>query len=508
MVQETPPKPDPELFEDSQPLLTKKDSQSRRGLRSRLPRVRAPDRSVWHSSQPQRAQAVSFNGSEHSFSSSHYDERVPVPYLHQCFHVEQILGEGSFGVVYRVRSLDDGRRYAVKVANRRFRGPRDRQHQLQEVAKHEQLPPHPHCVRFVKAWEEDYRLHIQTELCDRSLAAYTECHHDLPEHLVWKFLVDLLLGVKHLHDHNLVHLDIKPENIFISKQGYCKLGDFGLVFDLKLQDDSWDPLDGDPCYLAPELMDGQFTKAADIFSLGITVLELACDLELPGRGRNWHTLRSGSLPDYVVQRLSPDLRRVIELMMNPDPKQRITVNQLLELPEVQSVLRWRRPYVASKRAVAWVEDLYLLGVFWLQSFLLAVWRFPVSGVKALSTWWQPRAPAEQSLVDSECFSDDDVFEDSILSQGPSSACQDRLKMNLSLNGSSLGLFDSDYSPKRSTPKPLRHRPGQRLHSTPTLLATSGKVHSRRWSSFPPPPFDLSLADSEESTGVRPLAGSA
>ncbi|KAH8035163.1 hypothetical protein HPB51_004404 [Rhipicephalus microplus] len=112
-------------------------------------------------------------------------------------------------------------------------------------------------------------------------------------------------GVKHLHDRHLVHLDIKPENIFISREGYYKLGDFGLVLDLK-QDDSSDPLEGDPCYLAPELMGGDFTKAADIFSLGITALELACDLELPSRGGNWHALRSGTLPHYIAQyRLCP-----------------------------------------------------------------------------------------------------------------------------------------------------------------------------------------------------------
>ncbi|KAH8035164.1 hypothetical protein HPB51_004405 [Rhipicephalus microplus] len=95
--------------------------------------------------------------------------------------------------VYKVRSLDDGRWYAVKVASRQFRGHRDRRLKLQEVAKHELLPPHPHCVRFIKAWEEDHRLYILTELCECSLAAYAEKHHDLSEQFVLELLVDLLL---------------------------------------------------------------------------------------------------------------------------------------------------------------------------------------------------------------------------------------------------------------------------------------------------------------------------
>ena len=45
-------------------------------------------------------------------------------------------------------------------------------------------------------------------------------------------MVDLLKALQHLHDHDLVHMDIKPENIFIGMDGICKLGDFGLMIDL------------------------------------------------------------------------------------------------------------------------------------------------------------------------------------------------------------------------------------------------------------------------------------
>ena len=44
--------------------------------------------------------------------------------------------------------------------------------------------------------------------------------------------MDLLKALQHLHDHDLVHMDIKPENIFIGMDGICKLGDFGLMIDL------------------------------------------------------------------------------------------------------------------------------------------------------------------------------------------------------------------------------------------------------------------------------------
>lgn len=60
--------------------------------------------------------------------------------------------------------------------------------------------------------------------------------------------------------------------------------------------------EGDCRYIAPETLHSVFTKAADIFSLGITILELASKLELPKNGYLWHTLRSGMLPDHFLPR--------------------------------------------------------------------------------------------------------------------------------------------------------------------------------------------------------------
>ncbi|KAH7979644.1 hypothetical protein HPB49_010266 [Dermacentor silvarum] len=364
--------------------------------------------------------------------------------------------------VYKVRCLDDGRWYAVKVANRQFRGQRDRRRQLEEVAKHELLPPHPHCVRFIKAWEEDYRLYIQTELCECSLATYTEKHHNLSEQLVWEFLVDLSLGVKHLHDHDLAHLDIKPENIFISKNGYYKLGDFGLVLDLK--------------------------RVRMLPVLGITVLELACDLELPSRGENWHALRSGTLPHHLAQCLSPQLHSVIQQMMHPDPQQRITADQLLALPDIRQVRLRRKLYVARKRAVSWVQDMLLLTWFWVQSYLVATWRVPRSCIKPLFASSRPSVAHRTSNLDTDCFSDDETFGESL--NHDLGEHQDSLGVNLS--SFERSFCDGGHSLERSTPKPLRHRYDQRLHSTPTALFSSQR--SRSNSTPAPVAFNLSVGD--------------
>jgi len=267
-----------------------------------------------------------------------YDLKKHRSFFDQCFIVEGNLGCGSFGKVYKVKSKEDGKYYAVKKSREKFKGHSDRVRKLEEVAKHEELPDHRNFVKFYRAWEERQRLYIQIELCQMSLSTYAEKHHNIPEEVIWQFLIDLLQAVKHLHDRSLVHMDIKPDNIFISFDGYCKLGDFGLVVDLN--EDLKEVQEGDPKYLAPEVLQNSnnISCAADIFSLGMTILELATDLDLPRGGDPWHQLRNGQIPAHLLESLSDDLIQIIRRMIEPDHLKRATVNELLDTPKIKKLI--------------------------------------------------------------------------------------------------------------------------------------------------------------------------
>lgn len=104
-----------------------------------------------------------------------------------------------------------------------------------------------------------------------------------------------------MHDKDLIHLDIKLDNILITKDNVCKLSDFGNVYDLN-SNDKLSGNEGDSRYVAPELMDGNFCKASDVFSLGLTMLELAYNLDLPRNGDTWQELRNGEFPFGCMRR--------------------------------------------------------------------------------------------------------------------------------------------------------------------------------------------------------------
>lgn len=289
--------------------------------------------------------------------------------------------------------MTDGKLYAIKRTS--ITSNSDRLRKLQEVRNHQTLPPHPNCVTYYDSWEEDGYLYIQTELCRTSLNQVLEDWDDnkLPEQMIWEYLMDLLLAVKHLHDHDLIHMDIKPDNIFISFDGVAKLGDFGLMcsvpdlnssrmtsskcntsfslfsnttndslfFDeddpMTIEDDddamnlsttaninnnigdedSIDSIDeGDSKYLASETMQGKFTKAADIFSLGITIFEIASGLELPKQGKVYHKLRHNQIEDLYFNSLSAELAQIIRMMMEENYSKRPTIDELLQLESIRS----------------------------------------------------------------------------------------------------------------------------------------------------------------------------
>lgn len=102
-------------------------------------------------------------------------------------------------------------------------------------------------------------------------------------------------AVQHVHEKGFIHLDIKPTNFFVSKDRTVKLGDFGKALHIDTIDRLVDnDVEGDVIYMAPELLSKQLTQKADIFSLGVSLLEIASSMNMPQSGFLWKKLRDGS----------------------------------------------------------------------------------------------------------------------------------------------------------------------------------------------------------------------
>jgi len=152
----------------------------------------------------------------------------------------------------------------------------------------------------------------------------------------------------------MVHLDIKPENIFLKNEQF-KLGDFGLVSKVS----SRDVEEGDSRYMSMELLSGDhadLTKS-DIFSLGITLYEvcLGSTKVLPSNGPEWQSLRSESIT--APSNTPDDLLQIIKKMMSSAYRERPSASDLLKLPELLSdeqkmLFREREKVVQANQALA------------------------------------------------------------------------------------------------------------------------------------------------------------
>uniref|UniRef100_A0A1I7ZIL0 non-specific serine/threonine protein kinase n=1 Tax=Steinernema glaseri TaxID=37863 RepID=A0A1I7ZIL0_9BILA len=163
--------------------------------------------------------------------SSSYRPSCKDSFFDQCFTKTAVLGRGDFGEAVSVISKNTSKASAVKRQLRPYRSEYDRERALREVRNLELLPDHPNLLHLELAWEEHGRMYIQTELCVGNLEKYSHVH-DLSELEVAFIFKDVLKALEAMHEKGLIHYDVKPENILISPDGYCKLGDYGLVFDL------------------------------------------------------------------------------------------------------------------------------------------------------------------------------------------------------------------------------------------------------------------------------------
>jgi serine/threonine protein kinase len=134
-------------------------------------------------------------------------------------------------------------------------------------------------------------------------------------------------------------LDIKPQNFFVGEKGILKLGDFNLSRKKSKFDD--DCFEGDSTYMAPEILEvtriKNLDERCDIFSLGLSLIEILFRIELPQNGPLWRQIRSESfkIPNEFyehsnITNIPEDFYKLIYGMINFDPKTRYGISYIFE----------------------------------------------------------------------------------------------------------------------------------------------------------------------------------
>uniref|UniRef100_A0A8C0PSZ5 Mitogen-activated protein kinase kinase kinase 4 n=1 Tax=Canis lupus familiaris TaxID=9615 RepID=A0A8C0PSZ5_CANLF len=249
------------------------------------------------------------------------------------------IGEGQYGKVYTCISVDTGELMAMKEI--RFQ-PNDHK-TIKETADELKIfegIKHPNLVRYFGVELHREEMYIFMEYCDEGTLEEVS-RLGLQEHVIRLYSKQITIAINVLHEHGIVHRDIKGANIFLTSSGLIKLGDFGCSVKLKNNAQTMpgevNSTLGTAAYMAPEVItrakgEGH-GRAADIWSLGCVVIEM-----VTGK-RPWHEYEHNFQIMYKVgmghkppipERLSPEGKDFLSHCLESEPRMRWTASQLLD----------------------------------------------------------------------------------------------------------------------------------------------------------------------------------
>lgn len=286
------------------------------------------------------------------------DQSQPWPSVHvarleqQYGHLEGQVGSGTGGTVRLVRDTEHGKVWAVKQF--RERRPNETWKHYAECLTREYcisaMLRHPNVIRTVDLIIDQGRFYEVMEYCDMDLFKYIERGgYTLRE--AYCCFKQVAFGIAYIHSLSIAHLDLKPENVCLSKT-QLKIIDFGLCTPCRQSPDGSRckvrGLCGSAPYIAPEEWNHQEydPQKVDIWSLGIILITLIF------RGFHWETAtisdknyatyyrayraqNLNSLP--MFQALEPNVRLLVSRMLDPDPATRLDIQGVLHDPWFQSI---------------------------------------------------------------------------------------------------------------------------------------------------------------------------
>jgi NIMA (never in mitosis gene a)-related kinase len=261
----------------------------------------------------------------------------------RAFTRVKVLGEGGFGTAILARHKETGSYVVIKEVHLSRLKPSDRESATQEAAVLHALHC-PYIVGYVASFQENGNLYIAMEYADGGdLAGRIERQHGTPftEDQVLGYFVQIAIAIKYIHDRRILHRDLKTQNIFLTKSGTVKLGDFGIARVLERTLQMCRTQIGTPYYLSPEMCEGRmYNNKTDIWSLGCVLYEL-CTLRHAFDARNLNQLVvnivRGKHPP-ISSSFSAGLRNLVDRMLRKDPAERPSIDEILGMPQIRGRL--------------------------------------------------------------------------------------------------------------------------------------------------------------------------
>ncbi|XP_063725434.1 serine/threonine-protein kinase Nek4-like isoform X3 [Symsagittifera roscoffensis] len=261
------------------------------------------------------------------------------------------IGEGSYGQVWKVKLRDDPanskNKFVLKLIRLEKASKKEREYAEQEVKLLKTLS-HPNIVSFKDHFWYDSKqtqLGIVMSLCEGGdlykVLKSKKGGGKLSEHEVMQWFIQIALAVQYLHSKNILHRDLKTQNIFLTRSNLVKVGDLGIARELK-EDEMASTLIGTPYYMSPEIFQNiPYSYKSDIWSLGCILYEMT-SLKHAFTAHAFsslvHKIINGE-PPKMPTGYSKGVCDLISRMLNREIEARPSARDILQTPFVQENIK-------------------------------------------------------------------------------------------------------------------------------------------------------------------------
>lgn len=252
------------------------------------------------------------------------------------YRIIELVGEGSFGKVWKARRTGSLQTVAVKLITKHGKNEKDIKNLRQEIDILRKLQ-HDNIIQMLDAFETKTDFCVVTEFAQGELFQILEDDQSLPENVVRNIARQLVKALHYLHLNRIIHRDMKPQNILISANGTVKLCDFGFARAMSHNTLVVTSIKGTPLYMAPELVQEQpYNHTVDLWSLGVILYELFIG-QPPFYTNSIYTLIKQIVRDPVryPSSMSSEFRSFLQGLLEKQPTRRLDWPQLLDHPFVR-----------------------------------------------------------------------------------------------------------------------------------------------------------------------------
>ena len=249
------------------------------------------------------------------------------------------VGEGGLGVVYKARQLSMNRIVALKILHRRWVDDEEFRKRFLLEARLLGKLSHPNLITVYDVGREEWKYYFSMEFVDgRTAEQIVDADGPMDPGYAISIAIQVAKVINYLWENNVVHCDIKPGNILISRDDIAKLGDFGFArIGLELTKGYDETVLGTPEYISPEQATGRkdLDFRSDIYSLGVSLFHMVTG-QPPYEGPSRIILAKhvrGEIPDprELNKNISRDLAAIIKKMMAKKREDRYqSVDELIE----------------------------------------------------------------------------------------------------------------------------------------------------------------------------------